>query len=337
VPPLDELIGSLASGRPVERAAFTKNADSLSGSPFESLRIGTEAFVIKHLSAATDWLMRALDDGVNGEPPYAYRLWRSGVLDRMPDCIDHAIVGMSHDGDDLAIVMRDVSETLVPTGSDPIPLEQHRRFIDHMARVHAAFWEFEPAEPLLSDEVRFGALSPRTAAREADRAADSGKPADPVPGMLAGGWVALRAAGPGAGEQVEALAMDAAPLARALRETPATFVHGDWKFGNLGSHPDGRTVLLDWAWTGRTGPFVDLGWYLAVNCDRLPESKEATIEALRDRLEAAGVATAGWWERQVELGLLGGFTLLGWSKAGDPKELAWWIGRITPTLRELTR
>ena len=35
--------------------------------------------------------------------------------------------------------------------------------------------------------------------------------------------------------------------------TPATFLHGDWKMGNLGWHPEGRTILLDWAYLG-AGP-----------------------------------------------------------------------------------
>lgn len=336
MPPLDELIASLADGRPVRRAALAKTADSLSGSPFESLWIGDRPYVIKHLSAETDWLMRALDDGVDGKPAYAFRLWRSGVLNRMPDCIDHAIVGMAPDRDGLSVVMQDITPTLVPSGSEPIPLAQHRRFLDHMARVHAAFWEFEPPEPLLDDVTRFGALSMRTADRETALAAARGVPIDPVPSLLPGGWAELRAAAPDIADKIAALAQDATPLARALAETPATFVHGDWKLGNLGSHPDGRTVLLDWAWTGRTGPCVDLGWYLAVNCDRLPEPKESAIDALRGSLEQAGVDTGPWWDRQVELGLVGGFTLLGWSKTGDPDELGWWLRRIGPTVRELT-
>lgn len=113
----------------------------------------------------------------------------------------------------------------------------------------------------------------------------------------------------------------------ALRETPATLVHGDWKLGNLGSHTDGRTVLLDWSWPGKTGPCVDLGWYLAVNCDRLPESKESTIGALRDALESHAIDTSSWWDRQLDLALVGAFTQLGWSKAGDPAEFDWWAGR----------
>ena len=37
----------------------------------------------------------------------------------------------------------------------------------------------------------------------------------------------------------------------ALATTPCTFVGGDWKLGNLGRHPDGRTILVDQAYPGR--------------------------------------------------------------------------------------
>ena len=114
-------------------------------------------------------------------------------------------------------------------------------------------------------------------------------------------------------------------------------MHGDWKFGNLGSHPDGRTVLLDWAWPGRSGACTDLAWYLAVNCDRLPETKEDAIAAYRASLERRGVDTGAWWAQQLELALVGAFVQLGWSKTGNPAELDWWTARIVPLGRSLLR
>jgi len=114
-------------------------------------------------------------------------------------------------------------------------------------------------------------------------------------------------------------------------------VHGDWKYGNLGSLTDGRTVLVDWAWPGRAAPTVDLAWYLAVNCDRLPESKEDAIAQYRDGLTRRGVSTQDWWDRQLDLALLGAFVQLGWSKAADPAELGWWVRRVGPLARELLR
>jgi hypothetical protein len=49
------------------------------------------------------------------------------------------------------------------------------------------------------------------------------------------------------------------------------------------------------------------------------------------------VQTAGWWDRQLDLALLGGFLQLGWSKTGDPVELGWWVDRVLPVARELGR
>ena len=92
---------------------------------------------------------------------------------------------------------------------------------------------------------------------------------------------------------------------------------------------DGRTVLLDWEQPGRGAPLSDLAWYLAINCRRLPQSKEASIAAYREELERCGIDTGPWWERQLALCLLGAMVLFGWEKAlgGYDEELAWWETR----------
>ena len=70
-----------------------------------------------------------------------------------------------------------------------------------------------------------------------------------------------------------------------MAECPATFVTGDWKMGNLGRHADGRTVLVDQAYPGEAPGLYDLLWYVALNRQRLPVSKEATIELSNLALE----------------------------------------------------
>ena len=89
---------------------------------------------------------------------------------------------------------------------------------------------------------------------------------------------------------------------------------------------DGRTVVLDWEQPGRGAPLSDLAWYLAINCRRLPQSKEASIAAYREELEGCGIDTGPWWDRQLALCLLGAMVLFGWEKAlgGYDEELAWW-------------
>jgi hypothetical protein len=319
----DELLAGAQWRGPME-----KHVDSLSGSSFERAVIDGQPHVVKHIGYAVDWLARALGD----RDCWALSLFRAGLLDALPDCIDHTIVGAAHDEATgvVTLLMRDVGSWLVPPGSDPLPAATHASFLDHMARLHAEFWGYNDGLGLLDPGGRYMALTPATAAREAAAGHD-----DPVPRALPGGWNALRDAAPQAYGYCLALATDPAPLVAALAETPATLVHGDWKAGNLGMRPDGRTILLDWAWPGRTAPLVDLAWYLAVNCDRLPVSKEDTIATYRHRLAGHGIDTRDWWDRQLGLALLGGFVQLGWSKTGDPAELGWWLDRVLPVAREL--
>lgn len=317
---IDELLAPATEREPM------KTADSLSSAAFEHVVIGGTPYVVKYLSTDDDWIARAVDD----HGCFALRMWRGGVFDRLPSCLDPVIVAVAHDDSAgrTALLMRDVSDRLVPIGSDPLPTEQHLRFCDHMAQLHASTWDWQDSVGLARMPVRYTALGESTAARE--RALGN---VDGVPGMLDECWAGLRRESPEAGAIATRLAADPRPLVAALATTPQTLVHGDWKAGNLGSFPDGRTILLDWQWPGRAAPLVDLAWYLAVNCDRLPISKVDTVAAYRDSLERRGVSTDGWWDTQLELALLGGFVQSGWSKSGD--ELGWWADRAVRAVRLL--
>ena len=183
-----------------------------------------------------------------------------------------------------------------------------------MAAMHATFWGFtDDGTGCSAPGRRYQALTP------GDRAPRAASAAAPTRCRRRWRRRGRRCTRPTRGCTTLALALvtDPAPLVAALAETPATFVHGDWKAGNLGAHPDGRTILLDWGWPGATGPLVDVGWYLAVNCDRLPESKEDDDRGVPG---GAGVArastTGGWWDRQLSLALLGGVPAAGLVEVG---------------------
>lgn len=322
---IDELVAGATERGPLG------GTDGKSGSTLERVVIDGERFVLKHLHPDGDWTMRGFGD--LGCRPVA--AWATGLLDAVPPTIDHAVVaaatGLGRNGWGGALLLHDVSEHLVPEGDAPLRLEDHRQLLDHLADLSATFWGAEAVPELLSLESRWSMFGPGwQIAEEA-----LGWP-DAVPRIAADGWArfATRAAAD-VRETVDGLRHDIGPLVRAVRQTPLTFLHGDWKLGNLGIAPD-RTVLLDWTYPG-TGPVAhDLAWYLALNRARLPESKEASIDALRAALEARGIATAGWWDRQVDLCLLGALVQFGWEKAlGDDDELGWWSDRARDGARRL--
>jgi hypothetical protein len=129
---IDELVAGASSREPME------STDSKSGAQFERVVIGGERFVLKHVDTASDWIMRQTGD-IGLCPVIA---WERGIVDLAPSCIDHATVGAARDGHRGAVLMRDVSAWLVPSGDAPVPLEQHLRFIEHLATFHASCWDW---------------------------------------------------------------------------------------------------------------------------------------------------------------------------------------------------
>ena len=314
------VLGSVAELLAGATDIATIDSAGKSGAPLHSVRIDGRPYVVKYLDARDDWIMRAaeIDGGATLE------LWRRDVFDHLPACINQPIVAVAHDGPTTALLMHDVSEWVVPATDELIPVEQHLRFLDHMAQLHAAFWETELDIDVVSTTTRYLELSPRTAEREAALGSQH-----VVPPLIARGWNLLAEVAPAAAAIATPLVRDPAPLVHALGDTPQTFVHGDWKLDNLGTDAQQRTILLDWSLPGRSPALSDLAWYLAINCRRLPRSKEDAIDAYRVALESHGVRTDEWWSRQLRLCLLGGLVLFGWDKAfaGYDDELAWWEQR----------
>lgn len=303
--------------------------DARTGSVFERVVVDGERYFVKRLSPASDWIMRITGDTVHRP----YLVWRHGIMAAAPACIDPTVVAMDIEGLGrdavLTMVMRDVAEHLVPEGDDPVPLAQHAHFMEHLAALSAAFWNWRDDIGLTPMEHRPRFFAPDNIAAELR--------IEPVPGPVAAadvGWRTLPDRAPRLAATARAVWADPLVLTGPLAATPATLLHGDWKMGNLGSHPDGRTILLDWAYPG-AGPMCwDLCWYLALNRRRLPESKDASIERCREALETHGIATADWWTTQLDLCTVAIMATFGWEKAlDDEDELGWWSERVEAAVR----
>jgi hypothetical protein len=317
-----------------ERATLD-DAPGKSGARLERVVIGGRPYVLKHLDLSADWTVRAAGD-LRGAP---LTLWERGILTRLPDCINQPIVAVARErgtarglSGGCALLMHDVTPWLVPATDSVLPLGQHLGFLRHMAAMHAAFWGCGAEAEVVPVMHRYLELSPWMAQAEAGLGSDH-----LVPRLVARGWPLLAEVAPAAAAVVTPLAHNPGPLVDALAATPQTFVHSNWKLDNLGTDDQGRTVLLDWEQPGRGAAASDLAWYLAINCRRLPQAKEAAIEAYRNALERCGVDTELWWDRQLALCLLGALVQFGWEKAlgGYDEELAWWESKAVAAARLL--
>ena len=316
---VDDLLANVEDRRPF------LNPDGRSGSAFEHVRIDGVPHVVKYVHLDFDFTMRVSGDLACRTA----RAWQAGLLDAAPDLIDHAIVGAAagwgRNGWGVAFLMRDVSADLLSLGDETIPAEQHASFVDHVAGFCAATWGWRDdplsGPGLLPYAARWSWFTPY--AIEGERGL--GWP-ERVPRVAEEGWRRFGEVAPAdVAGVIDELRWDVTPLADALRQTPSCFLHGDVKASNTGRAADGRTVLIDWAYVGEGPACHELAWHLALDRSRLPRSKEATAEMFRAALQRHGVDTAGWWDRQLSLCLLGALVQFGWEKAlGDADELTWW-------------
>jgi hypothetical protein len=291
---------------------------------FERVWIDGEPHVVKYLHVDGDFMLRALGDPGSR----TLRAFEAGLFDAASDVIDHAVVGaargVGRNEWGYALLMRDVSAELASTDDGQFPAEQHAQFVDHLARMCASTWGWRDDVGLTPYAPRWMMTSP--AMVEAELAAGSRERVVPI---IADGWARFATRAPrDVVSGIDALRRDVHPLADALASTPSCFLHGDWKASNLGTARDGRTVLIDWVYLGEGPACHEIGWYVALNRQKLPSSKEQVFADFRTALERHGVDTLGWWERQLPLALLGTVVEFGWEKAlGDDDELAWWCDR----------
>src|SRR5260370_8402686 len=223
-------------------------ADARSGAVFERGVVGSDRYFGKRFGFASDWVMRVSGDRVGRQ----YLVWRTGIMDRSPGCIDHTVVAMGVDGAGeeavLTIVMREVGEYLVPPGDAVLPSGQHAGFIAHMAALHSAFWGGDDQPGLTTIAQRAPLFPPEVIA------AELAAPVVPTPiAAAAAGWNALAVRSPLLWQLARLVHDRPEALTGPPSRTPRTFLPGARKLGNPAGHPDGRTLLLDWT-PPRAGP-----------------------------------------------------------------------------------
>jgi hypothetical protein len=318
-----------------ERLGRFTPADARSPAGFERVVVDGEPHVVKFIHVDDDFATRVAGD-IGCLP---VRVWEAGLYDVAADLVDHGVVGMARGygrhGWGAAILMRDLSDEIVVPDGSLLAEEVHLRLLSHCAGMCARHWGWRDDIGLLPPATRWLFFGPWML--EGEEA--MGWP-EAVPRLAKEGWSTFPSkAAAEVADGVLALWRDPWPLIDALATTPSTFLHGDWKLGNLGTARDGRTVLIDWAYLGAGPACHELAWYLSLNRARFPvgHTKEMAIEHFRAELERHGVDTSGWWDLQLDLCLLGNLVQFGWEKSlgDDADELAWWCDRAAAGLARL--
>jgi hypothetical protein len=281
--------------------------------------------IAKRIVPGNDWIGRA-----SADPGREGLLFTSGVLDRLPPALDHAIVAAAQDGDAWWLVMRDASDELLDDHSI-LPREANRRVLAAVNEMWEGFWG-EHVEFLASQTVRLQMAAPSLGSHERDGV-------DLLPKQFEVMWEAFaEAVDPDVAGIVLALVEDAAPLAAALDARGTTLLHGDIRDEQIGL-AGRRIVLLDWGLATQGHPVVDYAWYLMHCAWRI----DATHDQLWDDFRAARGAHDD--PLAVELGIIAGLMMYGWILGHsavihpDPAEriwaraeLDWWVPRARRAL-----
>ena len=299
--------------------------DGWSGARITRLSRGDDArFVIKRDSLARDWIAR-----VTGDDPDLREALLVRARPKMPQPVTLPHLGVARDGGDVALLMPDLTDVLIPW-EQPIDVGTLERVLDALAALHREPWQAQlPATFPWTDMSRRLLLLTRTAAAAYDAKGLS------FGARFLQGWDDFdRLVRPPARDLIAGLTADPAPLFTALERLPAVGLHGDLKLGNVGLAADGAAPMIDWQMTMVAPVAVEVGWFLVANVAGLPIQPDEVLERYR---VAADMADDDAWAANWDLAIIVGLLLRGWRKGLDTeagvvypnglaaaKDLAWW-------------
>jgi hypothetical protein len=256
-------------------------------------------------------------------------MWESGIFERLPADVGHAVIGGWFDDRGLGVlVMRDLGDAVYGWQTTVTP-ERCRTMLSAIASLHRAFHE-QPPDGLTPLDKVVGLFEPARIRPYAH---------EELVGYALRGWEFWAdLVTDEVGERVLSLAQDSAPLTRALQARPMTMNHGDLATVNMAFDSD-RLTLIDWGIATAAPGAVDIGRFLA-GCAHVLDVDMDTFVAMY-REEAGDL----YDEAATRLGLLSGLVWLGWNKALDivehPDEavrerekaaLPWWLDRARQAL-----
>lgn len=303
----------------LQRAPFGAEGGR-TGAAFERavLRDGTPV-IVKHVSPDD------LFPTMVGEADRTYRLWRSGVFDRLPPAMDHATIAVEREGNGAVIVMRDVSDVFL--SDDRVLSRDESAFVMRtLHAMHDRCWD-ETFDGATTIDERLNVF--------ANLGAGDWYLAD----LWKRGWELFPDLVPrDVADVVVRLRDDPSLLSKELGRSRQTFVHGDLRLHNMGLAPS-RLVLVDWEVAGIGSPAMEFAWYLIISATRIEATREQVVDDYRS------IAGEHFDARAWDVACLFALLALGWNKAIDivdspddahvareRADLDWWTGRVRDAL-----
>lgn len=306
------------------------STDGYSGSVHQQIEVQLKSgrrvsLVLKRVNVALDWTAYRTGDRDGRE----VCLLAEPALDGLWEILHCPYLAFASHGGEVALLMEDLTPHLFPAGDAPISVNAEDALLGCLAKMHACYWEAPVLDlPWLTPPAwRFSVMGPQAALKEGWRL-----PTPPVFDLIQRGWsIAEERLSP---KEMRLLRQPAGVLAEVCAGLPWTMLHGDAKMAHFALMPGGGVAALDWEVMGVGPATLELGWYLAVNSERLARPKEEVIKRYRELLEGAlgNSFSPSVWERMVYAGLLCGAVMLLWAKglaleAGQPgadEEWEWW-------------
>ena len=312
----------------VERVVLSGH-EGKSGAGLERIRLADgRVLILKRIEPGTDFTIEA----TGGLPGREILLWRSGVLDRLPDGVGHAIVDAWAEGDCTVLVMRDLGDAVLTWG-DRLDADRARWVMQRAAALHRTFLGAAPPDAVPLQQT-LAIFAPDTVRPLAEKGIELMR-------LVLRGWeIFADEVPPDVGDAVFELLGDVTPLRRVLEKGPVTLNHGDLATVNMAIEGD-TLVLIDWAMPTAGPGALDIARFVTGCSSVVDPSREELLAAYRD---AAGPAYDARCER---LSLLAATLWLGWNKALDAVEhpdadtrareradLDWWVRQSRAALEE---
>jgi Phosphotransferase enzyme family len=314
--------------------------DGWSGASMSLLHRGSQRFVLKRDSIATDWIARATNDG-----PVLREAWFAAHGPALPPPIQAPYLGVGRDDDVFGVLMPDLTDVLFDWDA-PISTEQLDQVLAGLAEMHSYPWG-------ITGEVEDGPWCPlreRVTLICRSSLERQGPARDAVAERILPGWDAWdRLAARQARDVIASLSDDPQPLLDVLGQQPSTLIHGDLKLANAGIMADGSVAMVDWQMVSIAPLGVEIGWFLVSNVASLPLPPDEVIARYRSKLSYAisDAEDDGRWvggaemdDHDVDGAILVGLLLRGWRKGLDAEagitlgsgvsaadDLAWWCDR----------